>query len=139
MFLSARNHGRQDEAWSKELFNASNAGAEFVLPWIIDRYFSVIETIKTKFSAGELKILLNANPGISFDGPDFKAETFIKEIADLCKKKSMHVLYGTSLENLDKKLRQLDEKQTFFLALWIHAFWQGDSQKDIEKYISLGK
>ena len=137
MFFKTLND--QNGAGIKAPFHMLNTGAEYVLPWVIDSYFSAIGSITARFSTNELHVLLNAKPGFALAESRFNSAAFIREIIASCLKNLTHKRYGVTLEKIEKKLQQLNERQTFMIAMWIHAFWQASPQKDHEQYISRSK
>ena len=43
----------EQEKWLKDYFRTKSAGAEFILPWVVDTFFRAISNIKQIFSDSE--------------------------------------------------------------------------------------
>lgn len=132
-----RSHDTPD-LWLREYFQSTSAGAEFLLPWSIDRYVVALAALKALFTPGELKTVIEAHRNLVLDASLLRLEPLLDQIADRCERFGIHTRHGVSPAALEAKCRQLDAGQIAALVLWSSAFWRGQScsAEAMEKYIS---
>ena len=124
MFHYGRTPSDEQDVWIREHFRSRTAGAEFMLPWTIDAWFSTVSALKSLFTPAELKTIIDAHKNIVIDTSHLRLT---------------HLKHGSSPRNLETKFRQLDDAQASVLILWASAFWRGQtcSAQAMEKYIAV--
>ncbi len=127
----------QDD-WLNEYFHTRTAGAEFMLPWFMDTYFTAVAHIKTLFTAPELKTIIAAHKNMLIDTEHLRLVHLLLQVSERCTRNNLHERYGTDLTILENKLRKLDDTQAAVLILWASSFWHGPSftEDTLERYVS---
>lgn len=111
------------ERWLKDYFRTKSAGAEFILPWAVDTFFRALNSIKSRFSAPELKTILEAHKDLKLL-PDQSRLAYLQlRIQDACDLDLLHTKHGASKTNLETKLKQLDDTHATALMIWATAYW----------------
>lgn len=137
--FSARNNVEEQELWLKDYFARHEAGAEFMLPWMMDTYFVTMNRLKTMFTPGELKTIIEAHKEFLLDTAHLRLPHLLLQVTEQYERHDLCLKYGASLQRLEHKFRQLDETQTAILILWAASFWHGSnvSAESMERYLSL--
>lgn len=128
----------EQEKWLKDYFRTKSAGAEFILPWVVDTFFRAITTIKYSFSDSELALIISAHKNLRIQ-PDNSSKEYLRlRIAEACDGKDLHNVYGLSRDALDTKLSKLSNTDATALIVWAAAFWvsKNCSADNISEYIS---
>lgn len=111
------------EQWLKEFFKTKSAGAEFILPWAVDTFFRAVNGIKSIFSAGELKTIVEAYKDVKLT-PDQSRLAYLQlRIQDACDLDLLHTKHGSSKGSLEAKLKKLDDTQATALMVWATSYW----------------
>ncbi|MCT4625779.1 hypothetical protein [Halodesulfovibrio sp.] len=128
----------EQEKWLKDYFRTKSAGAEFILPWVVDTFFRAITTIKHCFSDSELALIISAHKNLRIQ-PNNSSKDYLRlRIAEACDTKDLHNVYGLSRDALDAKLNKLSNTDATALMVWAAAFWvsKNCSADNISEYIS---
>lgn len=127
----------QQERWLKDYFRTKSAGAEFILPWAVDTFFRAINSIKSQFSSGELKTIIEAYRDYRLLPEHTRLSYLVMHVRDACDKTDLHVRHGASRSSLDAKFQQLDDTQATALMVWASAFWvsRNCSAESLDEYI----
>ena len=139
MFSFNRSSPSTDhDSWIQEYFRKKNAGAEFLLPWTIDIWFSTVDSLKALFNHAELKTIIDAHKNIAVNTSHLQLSHLLTYVLENSIKKELHPKYGSDPQILENKFRQLDEVQITVLILWSSAFWrtQSCSAQTMEKYLA---
>lgn len=120
--VAARINADQ-ERWLKDYFRTKSAGAEFLLPWVVDTFFRAITGIKQSFSASELKTIVDAYKDTKLTPESARLSYLLLRVADACDLNGVHVRHGASKSSLEAKLKSLDDTQATALMVWASAFW----------------
>ncbi len=139
MFHYGRTPSDEQDVWIREHFRSRTAGAEFMLPWTIDAWFSTVSALKSLFTPAELKTIIDAHKNIVIDTSHLRLTHLLIHVLEHCDRKELYQKHGSSPRNLETKFRQLDDAQASVLILWASAFWRGQtcSAQAMEKYISV--
>lgn len=127
----------EQERWLKDYFRTKSAGAEFILPWAVDTFFRAITGIKSMFSAGELKTIVEAHKDLKLL-PDYTRLSYLQlRVADACDVGNVHFKHGANKAALETKLKKLDDTQATALMVWASAFWvsKNCSAENLDEYI----
>lgn len=127
----------QQERWLKDYFRTKSAGAEFILPWAVDTFFRAINGIKSQFSSGELKTIIESYRDFRLL-PEHTRLSYLKlHVLDACDTTSIHTRHGASRSSLEGKFQQLDDTQATALMVWASAFWvsRNCSADSLDEYI----
>lgn len=111
------------EKWLKDYFRTKSAGAEFILPWAVDTFFRAISTLKSAFTPGELKTIVEAHKDTRLLPDHSRASYLVLRVIDACDLTMIHTKHGASKANLEAKLKRLDDTQATALMVWAAAFW----------------
>ncbi len=125
MLQNAAHSSEQQERWLQEYFHAKSAGAEFILPWAVDTFFSAINTVKKRFSRGELKAIVEACRDLELDPEQARHTVLLLNIADACENRQSHLRHSFVRASIEGKIRQLDDTQLTVLMMWAASFWIG--------------
>lgn len=125
------------EKWLKDYFRTKSAGAEFILPWAVDTFFRAISSIKTSFTPGELKTIVEAHKNVRLLPEHTRCSYLIMRVTDACDINMIHTHHGASKANLEAKLKRLDDTQATALMVWSAAFWvsRNCSAENLDEYI----
>ena len=126
------------DRWLAEYFKSQGAGAEFMLPWTVDAYFTTVSALKALFSPAELKTIIDAYQGIVIDTTHLRLAHLLLQVMEHCEQDA-HTRHGARADELTRKCRLLDDTQAAVLILWASAFWRGLStgEQALEKYIAV--
>ena len=127
----------EQEKWLKDYFRTKSAGAEFILPWVVDTFFRAIVGVKQIFSDSELALIISAHKNLRLQ-PDNSSKDYLRlRVADACNSKKLHDVYGLSRETLEAKLGKLNNTDATALMVWAAAFWvsKNCSADNISEYI----
>lgn len=127
----------EQEKWLKDYFRTKSAGAEFILPWVVDTFFRAITSIKHSFSDSELALIIAAHKNLRIQ-PDNSSKDYLRlRVEDACNSKQLHDVYGISRETLGAKLYRLNNTDATALMVWAAAFWvsKNCSADNISEYI----
>ncbi len=113
----------EQERWLRDYFRTKSAGAEFILPWAVDTFFRAINNIKSTFSAGELKTIVEAHKEVKLLPDHSRLSYLLLRVTDTCDVTQLHTRHGASKTVLEAKLRRLDDTQATALMVWASAFW----------------
>ena len=111
------------ERWLKDYFRTKSAGAEFILPWAVDTFFRAITGIKQRFSAAELKTIVEAHKDMKLMPDHTRLSYLLLRVTDACDVNNVHLRHGASKSSLESKLKALDDTQATALMVWASAFW----------------
>lgn len=122
----------------KDYFRTKSAGAEFILPWAIETFFRAITSIKQKFSASELKTIVDAYKDTKLTPESARLSYLLLRISDACELNGIHIRHGAVRSSLEAKLKTLDDTQATSLMVWASAFWvsRNCSAESLDQYIS---
>lgn len=128
----------QQERWLKDYFRTKSAGAEFVLPWVVDTFFRAVTNIKNTFSNVELKAIIEAHRDLKLLPAHTRLSYLILRVNDACDMSAIHSRYGVSRSSLEAKLKRLDDTQAAALTVWASAFWvsRNCSADSMDEYIT---
>jgi hypothetical protein len=128
---------QDQEKWLKDYFRTKSAGAEFILPWAVDTFFRAIATIKTTFTAGELKTIVEAHKDVRLLPDHTRQSYLVLRVMDACDVSLLHTRHGASKSGLEAKLKRLDDTQATALMVWSSAFWvsRNCSAENLDEYI----
>jgi hypothetical protein len=126
------------DLWLKDYFKSPGAGAEFMLPWTVDTYFTTVNVLKELFSPAELKTIIDAHEHMVIDTSHLRLAHLLLQVLERCDQSDIHARYGADANDIESKCRQLDDTQAAVLILWALAFWRGqnNSAEAMEKYIA---
>lgn len=113
----------EQEKWLKEYFRTKSAGAEFILPWAVDTFFRAINGIRSNFTPGELKTIVEAHRDIKLLPDHTRLTYLLLRVTDSCDVNMIHTKHGASKTSLEAKLKRLDDTQATALMVWAAAFW----------------
>lgn len=127
------------DRWLAEYFKSQGAGAEFMLPWTVDTYFTTVSALKALFSPAELKTIIDAYQGMVIDSAHLRLAQLLLQVTERCAQDSIHERHGARAAELERKCRLLDDSQAAVLILWASAFWRGQycTEQALEKYITI--
>ena len=127
----------EQEKWLKNYFKTKSAGAEFILPWAVDTFFRAIGAIKTLFSPGELKTIVEAHKDVRLLPDHTRLSYLVLRVTDACEITALHTRHGVSKSNLEAKLKRLDDTQATALMVWAAAFWvsRNCTAENLDEYI----
>lgn len=125
------------EKWLKDYFRTKSAGAEFILPWAVDTFFRAIGSIKSAFTAGELKTIVEAHKDARLLPDHTRLSYLLLRVMDACDVSLLHTKHGASKASLEAKLKRLDDTQATALMVWAAAFWvsRNCSAESMDEYI----
>lgn len=125
------------ERWLKDYFRTKSAGAEFILPWAVDTFFRAITTIKSLFTAEELKTVVEAHKDMKLMPDNSRLSYLLLRVSDACEINHVHMRHGASRSSLESKLKTLDDTQATALMVWASAFWvsRNCSAESLDEYI----
>ncbi|MDL2271819.1 hypothetical protein LJC23_02165 [Desulfovibrio sp. OttesenSCG-928-I05] len=128
---------QDQEKWLKDYFRTKSAGAEFILPWAVDTFFRAIASIKTTFTAGELKTIVESHKDVRLLPDHTRQSYLILRVMDACDVNLLHTRHGASKSGLEAKLKRLDDTQATALMVWSSAFWvsRNCSADNLDEYI----
>ena len=128
---------QDQEKWLKDYFRTKSAGAEFILPWAVDTFFRAIASIKSTFTAGELKTIVEAHKDLRLLPDHTRQSYLILRVMDACEVTLLHTRHGASKSSLEAKLKRLDDTQATALMVWSSAFWvsRNCSAESLDEYI----
>ena len=127
----------EQEKWLKDYFRTKSAGAEFILPWVVDTFFRAISSSKQTFSDSELALIIAAHKNLRIQ-PNNSSKDYLRlHITEACEAKQLHNVYGLSRDTLEAKLGKLDNTHATALMVWAAAFWvsKNCSADNISEYI----
>ena len=127
----------EQEKWLKDYFRTKSAGAEFILPWAVDTFFRAIGAIKSTFTPGELKTIVEAHKDVRLLPENTRLSYLLLRVNDACDVNLLHTRHGASKANLEAKLKRLDDTQATALMVWAAAFWvsRNCSAENLDEYI----
>lgn len=127
----------EQEKWLKDYFRTKSAGAEFILPWVVDTFFRAITSIKHSFSDSELMLIIAAHKNLRIQPDNSNGDYLRLRVEDACSTNQLHTIYGISRETLEAKLRRLNNTDATALMVWAAAFWvsKNCSADNISEYI----
>ena len=127
----------EQETWLKNYFKTKSAGAEFILPWAVDTFFRAIAAIKTMFTPGELKTIVEAHKDARLLPDHTRQSYLVLRVTDACDVTMLHTRHGASKANLEAKLKRLDDTQATALMVWAAAFWvsRNCTAENLDEYI----
>lgn len=127
----------EQEKWLKGYFRTKSAGAEFILPWAVDTFFRAINLIRSNFTAGELKVIVNAHKNFKLQPENTKLSYLLLRVCDACEKNNLHKTFGISRDTLEAKLKKIDDTQATALMIWASAFWvsKNCAADNLDEYI----
>lgn len=130
-----RRYADEQDSWLKDLFQSRTAGAEFMLPWTIDTFFTTMTALKKQFTAAELKAVIEAHKNAVLDTSHLRLAHLLLQVLE--RGNDIH-RHGSSPAALESKCRRLDDTQAAVLILWASAFWRGRdcSEQGLDKYVS---
>ena len=111
------------ERWLKDYFRTKSAGAEFILPWAVDTFFRAITSIKSSFTPGELKTIVEAHKEVRLLPDTTRLSYLLLRILDACETNNIHTIHGASKTTLEAKIKRLDDTQATAIMVWASAFW----------------
>jgi hypothetical protein len=135
-----RHHKPLDEqdSWLKERFRTHTAGAEFMLPWALDKYVLSVQHIKQIFSAAELKTIIESYKNTLLTDAVLDAVHLQAQLTERCAQNDIPARFGSSLENIARLCSTLDDAQIISLIVWAASFWRSQtcSAQAMEKYVN---
>ncbi len=125
------------EKWLKDYFRTKSAGAEFILPWAVDTFFRAISAVKSTFTTGELKTIIEAHKDVRLLPDHTRLSYLTLRVMDACDVGLVHTHHGASKASLEAKLKRLDDTQATALMVWSSAFWvsRNCSAANLDEYI----
>lgn len=120
----------------KDYYRTKHAGAEFVLPWAVDVFFTAIAHIKEVFSGPELKTIVTAHRSLRLSTDNANAASLRALLYEVCERDALHMRHRASRDVLDAKIRKLDDKDAAALMVWASSFWLNGktSPADLDAY-----
>lgn len=139
MFPRKKHRADDHDGWLKAQFQSRSAGAESLLPWTLDTYFTTAAALKEQFTPEELRTVIDAHQGIVIDTAHLRLSHLLIQVTELCDTNALHAKHGSDAARLMEKFRQLNDVQAAVLILWASAFWHGQncSPESMEKYIAV--
>jgi len=127
----------QQERWLKDYFRTKSAGAEFILPWAVDTFFRSINSIKSRFSSGELKTIIEAYRDTRLLPEHTRQSYLLLQVSNACESGQIHTRHNANRPLLEAKIRQLDDTQATALMIWASAFWvsRNCTAENLDEYI----
>lgn len=127
----------EQERWLKDYFRTKSAGAEFILPWAVDTFFRAITSIKSIFSAAELKTIVEAHKDLKLLPDHTRLSYLLLRVIDACDVGNVHLKHGAGKAGLETKIKRLDDTQATALMVWASAFWvsRNCSAESLDEYI----
>lgn len=128
---------QDQEKWLKDYFRTKSAGAEFILPWAVDTFFRAISVIKSTFTPGELKTIVESHKDIRLLPDHTRVSYLVLRVEDACNVNMLHTKHGASKASLEAKLKRLDDTQATALMVWAAAFWvsRNCNAESLDEYI----
>ncbi len=126
------------EKWLKDFFKTKSAGAEFILPWAVDTFFRALNTVRGQFTTPELMTIVEAHKDVKLL-PDQSRLAYLQlRVQDACDLDLLHTKHGASKDNLEAKLKKLDDTQAAALMVWATAYWVSKELEvtSLEDYVS---
>ncbi len=125
------------ERWLKDYFRTKSAGAEFILPWAVDTFFRAITSIKSSFTPGELKTIVEAHKEVRLLPDTTRLSYLLLRILDACETNNIHTIHGASKTTLEAKIKRLDDTQATAIMVWASAFWvsKNCTAESLDEYI----
>ncbi len=116
----------------KSLFRTKSAGAEFLLPWMLDALDRCLRDIKNEFGIAELKTVVEAYRKIAKLTPEHcRLDYFQLRMTEACKEEHLHTKHGASWPSLQRKMERFDDLHATAAVIWGVAFWQSPMSKEI--------
>jgi hypothetical protein len=127
----------EQEKWLKDYFRTKSAGAEFILPWAVDTFFRAINAIRSSYTPGELKTIVEAHRDIKLLPDHTRLNYLLLRVTDACDVNQIHNRHGASKTTLEAKLKRLDDTQATALMVWAAAFWvsRNCSTDSLDEYV----
>jgi hypothetical protein len=127
----------EQEKWLKDYFRTKSAGAEFILPWAVDTFFRAINAIRSSYTPGELKTIVEAHRDIKLLPDHTRLNYLLLRVTDACDANQIHNRHGASKTTLEAKLKRLDDTQATALMVWAAAFWvsRNCSTDSLDEYV----
>ena len=127
------------ERWLKDYFRTKSAGAEFILPWAVDTFFRAIMSIKSAFTAGELKTIVEAHKDTRLLPDATRLSYLLLRVMDACDTTGIHAAHGVGKAALEAKLKRLDDTQATAIMVWASAFWvsRNCTAESLDEYIRI--
>ena len=134
--VAARINAEQ-ERWLKDYFRTKSAGAEFILPWAVDTFFRAITTLKSSFTPGELKTIVEAHKDVRLIPDTTRLSYLLLRITEACEMHQLHTQHGASKASLEAKIKRLADTQATALMVWAAAFWvsRNCTAESLDEYI----
>ena len=128
---------QEQEKWLKDYFRTKSAGAEFILPWAVDTFFRAINGIRSSFTPGELKTIVEAHREIKLLPDHTRLSYLLLRVLDACDVTFINTKHGASKTSLEAKLKRLDDTQATAIMVWAAAFWvsRNCSAESLDEYI----
>ncbi|WP_290924742.1 hypothetical protein [Halodesulfovibrio sp.] len=128
----------EQEKWLKDYFRTKSAGAEFILPWVVDTFFRAITSIKQSFSDSELALIIAAHKNLRIQPDNSSKDYLYLRVQEACNTNQLHNVYGISRETLLAKICRLNNTDATALMVWAAAFWvsKNCSADNISEYIT---
>jgi hypothetical protein len=116
----------------KALFRTKSAGAEFLLPWMLDAMDRCLRAMKSELGIAELKTIVEAYRKTTKLTPEHcRLDYFQLRMKEACKEDLMHTKHGASWPSLQRKIERFDDLHATTAVIWGVAFWQSPLSKEV--------
>lgn len=117
-------------------FKNFNAGANEALALFVEIESVALWELKGKFSASELKAIIDVTNSTVIDRHWLTGGSLIAELEDADRLDGLGAKHGINVKALCNRLREFSKIQIFFLACWGNRYWYGaDELPDFDEYI----
>lgn len=121
--------------WYKGNFSSVNAGLEYTLESMPSLYRYTLDSLKGRFSRGELMLMIDVNNGLILT-PRMAGQHLGAQVSDGIALDRLDDKWKIDGKELNKKVSGLTIFEAACLELWIGAFWENHEHTDIEKYVA---
>ncbi|WP_029894612.1 hypothetical protein [Desulfohalovibrio reitneri] len=115
----------------KGYFKTKGAGAEFLLPWVIDTFDRTLAQLKTEFSSPELKTFLEAYRDQRILPEHCRLPYLQLRMREACGEELKNTIHGAGWPTLERKIDRLSDVQAATLMVWAAAYWSSPEAGEV--------
>ncbi|MCQ2444771.1 MAG: hypothetical protein MJ061_04690 [Mailhella sp.] len=115
---------RSSLPWNEDLPSERMAGAEFVLPWLIDRFSGMLAILHGRFTPAEAWLIVEMHEHVTPGNP-LRDDVFTaSRVRSAIEHSKCADADGTDPDGFLAKLSAFDEQQLALLRIWASAYWE---------------
>ena len=124
--------------WNEELPSSRMAGADFVLPWLIDRFTGTLKLLRENFTRAEACLIVELHEHASSSNPLRQALFTHARIKDAIARSRIEGSADIDPDAMLAKFSTFDEQQLALLRIWAAAYWEDSSIRgmSIARYVA---